>query len=439
MKIKVVDLELSRPIETIEGLDGYDALKVLVRLHGAPIGYTSVAVTEGICPANHLSNAVLEQNGQGIIQHLLSDGLPILTDGERMHIRDLIDTQHPCYNGPQPLVTVAVCTRDRVSHLTQCLESLGELKYPALDLLLVDNAPSSDATRLLVFRDYPNIRYVLEPRPGLDWARNRAIHEARGEIIAYADDDTVVDPGWVMAIVRAFSEDPEVMAVTGLVVPYELETEAQILFEDRAGFGRGFERKKYGEVRRDGRRAARHYGNVGKFGTGANMAYRRAVFAQIGGFDPALDIGTISEGGGDLEMFFRVVKSGFKLVYEPNAVVYHRHRRDYAQLRTQLSGWGIGCSSYLMRCFLSYPDERFAIGELLLRSLAWHVIRLGAAFFHYTPFPKDLIIAELAGLLSAFIRYPKSRSIAADIERTCAPPPPRESLHGAEGEGSKTT
>src|SRR6185503_20882790 len=89
-----------------------------------------------------------------------------------------------------PAVTVAVCTRDRVEDLARCLDALEAIRYPALDLLVVDNAPATrDAERLVAGR--PRVRYVREVRPGLDWARNRAIAEARGEIVAFTDDDVV--------------------------------------------------------------------------------------------------------------------------------------------------------------------------------------------------------------------------------------------------------
>ena len=74
------------------------------------------------------------------------------------------------------------------------------------------------------------------------------------------------------------------------------------------------------------------------------MAYHHSLFDRIGGFDPALDVGTVTNGGGDLEMFFRVLQEGQTLVYEPSALVRHRHRRDYAQLRTQITNFGIGFS-----------------------------------------------------------------------------------------------
>ena len=117
------------------------------------------------------------------------------------------------------------------------------------------------STERLVRKDFPNVQYVHEPRPGLNWARNRAILEAHGEIIAYTDDDVVVDSRWVSALVRIFSENPEVMAMTGWVVPYEIETEAQFLFEEYGGFGRGFERKWYRLDPRDGRRKPMHIGD----------------------------------------------------------------------------------------------------------------------------------------------------------------------------------
>jgi O-antigen biosynthesis protein len=115
-------------------------------------------------------------------------------------------------------------------------------------------------------------------------------------------------------------------------VPYELETEAQLLFEQYGGFGRSFKRKWY-RLNRD--RHGREVVHIrdGQFGMGANMAYRCSLFERIGVFDPALDIGAVTNGGVDFELFFRVLQERQTLVYEPNAIVRHRHRREFAQLR----------------------------------------------------------------------------------------------------------
>src|SRR3989338_2161327 len=113
--------------------------------------------------------------------------------------------------------------------------------------------------------------------------------------------------------------------------------------------------------------AASLYGLSWKFGTGANMAFRRCLFNQIGYFDPALDVGTVTNGGGDLEMFFLVMKEGYTMVYGPGALVYHCHRRDYKQLKKQINGWGTGFCAYLMHSALAYPDERFSFLYIGLR------------------------------------------------------------------------
>jgi len=417
--IKMLDIELNRPLHDVEALEDYGALRALVRLHDTPIGYVTLPLIGGRCPASALHTAIMAQHSRVIICHLLDDGLAAPSQLGALWLTDLLHTPHPVYQGPLPLVTVAVCTRDRTADLAFCLESLSQLAYPALEILVVDNAPSSDATEHLVRSRYPQVRYVCEPRPGLDWARIRAILEARGEIIAYTDDDVVVDRGWVGALGQVFAENPEVMAVTGLVVPYELDTEPQWLFEQYGGFGRGFTRRWY---RLDRESRERFHIGAGRCGTGANMAYRRSVFEQIGGFDPALDVGTVTNGGGDLDMFFRVLQEGYTLIYEPNAVVRHRHRRDYAGLRTQLTNHSIGYYSYLVRNALAYPGERFAILRFGLWWLwRWNICRLWSSFIASHSFPRDLIVAEAVGSLKGFVRYQKARRTASKIAHTFGP------------------
>ncbi len=391
--IKIADIELSSRINPIEGLNGYQRLQALVRLHGVPMGYVKVPVTHGRCSAAELRRAAIEKHGSTILHHLLYDRLKNLRSGDS----------------------------DRGE---RCLESLSLLHYPALDLVVVDNAPSDDATEHLVRKNYPQFQYLREDRPGLNWARNRAILEAKGEIIAFTDDDAVVDPGWVRAIANVFKEDPEVMAVTGLVVPYELETEAQVLFERYSGFGRGFERKW---CRMDGRtkkRTASIYGSPGKLGTGANMAFRRSLFDQIGFFDPAMDMGTPTIGGGDIEMFFRVLKEGYTLVYEPAALVRHCHRSQYDELLFQIKGWGTGFCAHVIRSALAYPEERFALIRFGLKWLWWLQRRLLISFLHPSVFMRDLALAQLRGALIGTSRYLESRRHTAQISRVSGSPSP---------------
>ena len=413
MPPKVVDVEVSCPPDTLGGLAGPGGFHALIRWHGIPVAPLTGQLRGG--DGADVTATIATRHWRVLMRRRLRAALQ--TSGLRHDVRleDLARAAPPPYAGPFPLVTVAVCTRDRATELTVCLDALMELDYPALDLVVIDNAPSTDATARLLAARYPRARYVCEPRPGLDWARNRAIQEARGEILAFTDDDAVVDRGWVTALVRVFTEDPEAMAVTGLVVPYELETAAQQLFERYGGFGRGYEREWHSVSRRPDRPDILHIG-AGLYGTGANMAYRRRVFETIGAFDPALDVGTPTRGGGDLDMFFRVVHNGLLLVYEPAAIVRHRHRRSQGELYQQIVGWGSGFYAYLARNLVLTPAAR---GPLLRFGLWYfwrrYVRRLLASLFVPPVVPRALILAELRGALTGVSRYRRARAAAARI------------------------
>jgi O-antigen biosynthesis protein len=404
--IKVIDIHLDRPLVTLSGLERYQSVRALVRLHGAPLGYVRLPVVRGRCLAGAQRDAIVERLAGAAVFHIVEDELAVgLSAASAPRAPTSIKASHPERIRRLPSVTVAVCTRDHVASLEGCLESIAQLIYPELEVVVVDNAPTSDAAQTLIAARWPQMRYVVEERPGLNWARNRAIREARGEIVAFTDDDTVVDQHWVEAIGRVFSQRDDVSAVTGLVIPLELETRAQMLFEIYGGFGRGFKPVWYtfGPTSRE------HVG-AGRFGTGANMAFKKNVVDELGGFDQALDVGTVTNGGGDIEMFFRVLQEGYTLVYEPAAIVRHRHRRSFDALRIQLTNHGVGFYSYVVRSMLAYPGQRrrfvnFAgwwLVHWILRRLALSVARPGR-------FPRELVLAELRGGLIGLTRYPKAR------------------------------
>jgi cellulose synthase/poly-beta-1,6-N-acetylglucosamine synthase-like glycosyltransferase len=293
----------------------------------------------------------------------------------------------------RPSISVVVCTRDRPHMLAKCLEALRQLDYSAYEVIVVDNAPSTDETAQLTTRF--NVRYIREMRPGLDWARNRGIAAAQNEIIAFTDDDACPDPQWLGAIAEGFSEQ-EVMAVTGLIVPAELATEAQMVFEfGYGGMSHGFRRRV---IRRS---VLTDYELLwaSAFGTGANMAFRREVFDAIGQFDVALDVGTASGGGGDIELLHRLVMRGHTLVYEPAALVWHSHRQDMSSLRRQLFNHGRGFGSYLLTCARNRTVSRLAISGFALRQwLGWWCMR---RMIRPGGFPRRLVALELIGMLSS--------------------------------------
>ena len=294
-----------------------------------------------------------------------------------------------------PSISIVVCTRDRPVSLKACLESIGRLDYAAYEVIVVDNAPSDQTTAQVVTAT--PFRYVREDRPGLDWARNRGVVEAMSELIAYTDDDVQVDPGWLRGMASAFA-DPEVMAVTGLVLPLELDTPAQHLFEEYGGMGKGPHARCF-------RRTSMQPWEliaVHQVGVGANMAFRRQVFETIGGFDPALDVGTPAGGGGDLDMFHRVLAAGLTLRYEPTALVRHQHRRDIDSLWRQIYHNGRSFGVYLLKIWQTKTVNRRETTLFALRWVGgWLLARLFNRLIGRLQFPLSLVWAEVWGALHA--------------------------------------
>jgi glycosyltransferase involved in cell wall biosynthesis len=421
--IWLTDFDIDRPATPLEAPSGYAEIEALARIHGVPVAWADGIALTADLSAEGLRDRLTLAAAEPARQHLLVDLLATPSPAAGWTVHDLLSAAHPDTVVWTPLVTIAVCTRDRSTDLARCLDALAAVEYPRVELLVVDNAPRDGSTEQLVRDRYPCARYVREPRPGLDWARNRAIAEATGEIICFTDDDALVDPRWVRALVATFTESPEAMAVTGPVVPSELETAAQTMFEAYGGFGRGSTRSWAAIDRLAGEPGWRE-ANSGKFGTGANMAFRRELFTLIGGFDPALDVGTPTGGGGDLDMFFRVVREGHVLVYEPTAIVHHRHRREYAELRRQLFSWGSGFVAHVTGNVVRYPEDSAGFARLMLWWLRrWIVGRWRNGRRQPPGYPLELIAFELLGGFTGPFRYLEARRRAARIARTFGPLP----------------
>jgi GT2 family glycosyltransferase len=232
--------------------------------------------------------------------------------------------------------------------------------------------------------------------------------------VAYIDDDAVVDGGWLEGFDEAWRENPDAGAITGLVLPFELATEAQVLFEQRGGFRRGFDKRRF-----HGRRMP-EFGwyphGSGNFGAGCNMVFRRDVLLRIGGFDEALDTGPPLPGGGDLDIFYRVARSGEPIVYEPRLLVFHQHRRDYAGLRRQYWSWGTGFMAFVTKHFALERGERRRWVMLIRWWIGYQLRRLSRSLVGRGDQPSDLVAAELlGGLIGLCGVYPRSQRRSARI------------------------
>jgi GT2 family glycosyltransferase len=269
--------------------------------------------------------------------------------------------------------SVIVCTRERPELLEECLAALTGLVPSPLEIIVVDNAPLDGISSLHVVEKFQGISYLRHPSGGLSSARNAGLTLVRGDYVAFTDDDSVAHPRWLLSLVGGLLE-AGIGCVTGLVLPRELETHAQIAFEFvLGGFSAGFVPLVFGH---DFFIRTRPFGvPVWRIGAGASMAFRREVFAAVGTFDERLGAGA-SGCSEDSELWYRLLAAGWECRYEPSAVVFHRHRPSWDDLERQIVAYMRGHVAALLvqfdrtrdlgnlrRIFLTLPQV-YAAGVL---------------------------------------------------------------------------
>jgi glycosyltransferase involved in cell wall biosynthesis len=336
--------------------------RVLIRLHGEPVGYVELVRDGDGVDLRRVVAAAWALYGARMRVHLAAEGLGF--DHWSRPIPATVGCPHRVPTG-EP-VSVVVCTRNRAATLRAALERLRAVTYPTAEFIVVDNAPVDEQTRRVVaeFADGDaRFRYVREDRPGLSRARNVGLFHAGGTYVAYTDDDVSVDPQWLHGLVRGFRRRPDTGCVTGLVCTASITTGAEAYFDARAASWSTRCEPRVFDLDEHRPAEALYPYSAGIFGTGANVAFDRALLCGLGGFDEALGAGTPTGGGEDLDMFVRVLRAGRALVYEPSALVWHHHRADDESLRRQMFSYGTGLTAYLTKLLL-HPDTR---GDVLRR------------------------------------------------------------------------
>jgi glycosyltransferase involved in cell wall biosynthesis len=217
-------------------------------------------------------------------------------------------------------VSVVIATRNRCALLRQTLDDLAAQKWPEdkLEVIVADNG-STDDTPAVVDRAAHGltcIRYLFVPTPGKSYAVNAALALARGELIAFTDDDVQPEPGWVAALVRAVVES-DAEFVAGRIRPiWEIDPPRWM---SPALYG-VLAIPDNGDVRLEISASS----SPSAMPIGANMAVRGAVIARLGGL--RTDLGKLSGSlrtGEDHEFFLRLLHAGCRGIYEPSAVVRH--------------------------------------------------------------------------------------------------------------------
>lgn len=394
--VRVAAIDLARPLSALDCTrpsgPPYTAAWILVSRSGCTVGNITIPLTGTLIAAGELAYEVRRQLGEA------------KTETRQANTSALARA------------TVVIPTNfARPDQLRRCVEQLTKLDYPDYEIIVVDNRPAGAPPATI-----PGARIVREPRPGISAARNRGIAAATGDVVAFTDDDVVPDHRWLRALGERFSREPDIAAVTGLVVPLVLETEAQILFEQSGnGVDRCFERLTFEHVgrfkvsRRSHRTRTEQTRSIyltGEFGTGSNMAFRREMLLAVDGFDEALGVGTPTCGGEDLAMLLNILATGNRIGYEPSAIVQHSHRETFPDLEGQIYGYGVGFTAMLTAITLRNPWNALGLAKIIPTWLLSLRDPSSAKNVNRTQdYPRALARAELLGMLRGPFAYLRSR------------------------------
>jgi glycosyltransferase involved in cell wall biosynthesis len=240
------------------------------------------------------------------------------------------------------------------------------------EVLIIDNN-SSDATKQVVAEyislENPVFRYLFESKPGKSRALNAGMREARGEIIAFTDDDCIPSPSWVASILKEFESDSELSVLGGRVELYDESDLPQAILISNC------------------RTLVTNAKEVCETPTiiGANMAFRKTALKVIHGFDPLLGPGSVCKAVEDLDIIYRSLKRKFKIVYSPEVIVFHNHGRKTESDENNTSfGYALGRGAFYVK-YIVRLDVRIA--RIALRELSGLVKTLMKGVITRTKFP----------------------------------------------------
>jgi glycosyltransferase involved in cell wall biosynthesis len=398
MPAQIIHIDLAQPLPTLRIAARYPAAWLFVKFGPQPIGRV-------LCEARTLGR-VIEPDA---LAKIIADTFwREIHDAAQRRLFDPIVLRH------SPMMSIVICTTAASTLLERQLQSISQLQYPHREVIVVSSATREPHVATLCAK-YSFVRHVFEPRPGLNYVRNTGWQVSRGEIVAYVDDDGTLDPLWLTALAANYQE-PRIGCVSGLVLPLELQSAAQEQFERHSPLQ--IARRVY----KPGTASVMLALTASRLVGGTNISFRRSTLAAIGGFDVALDAGSIGRGGGIADITARVLRHGGEVVYDPRAICYHTPPKTFEQLRRRVFDHGFGRAA----CAMKYAHD-LEVANLSIRALKqwfWKAgalrlaanLRLAAAGREHCPI--QLIFAEMIGAAMGLRAYRRSaRKVRNDQPR----------------------
>ena len=248
------------------------------------------------------------------------------------------------------MIDVFICTHERHKELPVILNSLIKVKEPKIKTWVIDSSEKSYTKR-------KGYEYIHKPdMKALSKKRNLAIKISKADYVAFTDDDCIADKNWIKEMIKGF-EIEKVVCCTGLTLACESSKNSE--YEKRYGFSKIGNKEKI--------ISKKFIQNLWRIGHGNNMVFKKEIFSEIGLFDEKLGVGSEGLAGEDTDMFYRILKKGYKVYYNPKAIVYHKHLIKDSDLSKVAYRNGYSTRKQFIKNF----DFNFLINVIILLSRAF--------------------------------------------------------------------
>ena len=241
-------------------------------------------------------------------------------------------------------VSVVINTYNRPQKIKACLKSILQSSFQHFEVIVIEQS-NVRARRVVRRLNDSRIKYFQLKRRGVGRAKNFGLLKAKGAVVAFTDDDCIVDKNWLGNIHTSFQENKGIIGLFGKVLPYRPEEHqgricpATFLNTRKRLLDKPLPHWKY-------------------IGFGNNMAYRKKVFGALGGFKEWLGPGSIGSNAEDAEFALRALRNGYKILYNPKVVIFHDRWLTPEEFRKQRLSYSCGevaCYSYF-----AFQEKGFA-------------------------------------------------------------------------------
>lgn len=260
-----------------------------------------------------------------------------------------------------PDISIIISTKNRPDHLSQCLNSIRTQTYQSYEVIILDQNIDNRTTRVCKSSKIHNLIHIRHIAGWKTTALNTGLKYAKGQLIAFTDDDCIVSSGWLRNIKKYFQNNPKSVGIFGRVTPYGNPPKEHPIHPQDINLSKMKIVKKP------------HAFLFSELGNGNNMVFRKHIFNEVGGFNEWLGVGAPCGGGGeDGELAYRILKMCYPLTYNPSVLVYHNRWLTQKESGHMQNVYSCGSTAFTTYWMIKSGDLGLSNNYLSCLSFAFH-------------------------------------------------------------------